>query len=248
MLNATNNFGLTVLVVTNIISLVCLLVLCYKLRKKIISWIADPPHSRSKFLKIINQKGALLDVGCGNNSPYNIKSKFPDIVYTGIDVGDYNQTMPILADNYIITAPETFADKIMEFENEFDTVICSHNIEHCNDRNKTLESISKALKSGGYLYLSFPSENSVHFPGFRNGCLNYYDDPSHKDVPPQFDGVIAKLKNNGMKILFAAKSYKPICEYIIGFFNEPKSKKEKATKRGTWAYWGFETIIWAKKQ
>ena len=243
-----NNFWLNILVVTNSISLVFLLMLCYKLRKKIINWIIDAPHSRGKFLKIINQRGTLLDVGCGNNSPYNIKTKLPDIVYTGIDVGDYNQTKPMLADNYIITSPETFADKIMEFKNEFDTVICSHNLEHCNDRNKTLESITNALKSGGYLYLSFPSENSVHFPGPRSGCLNYYDDSSHKDVPPQFDEVIAKLKNNSMKILFAAKSYKPIGEYIIGFLNERQSRKEKVIKRGTWAYWGFETIIWARKR
>jgi ubiquinone/menaquinone biosynthesis C-methylase UbiE len=234
------------LMLSNVITLFCLLLLCYKLRKKIIRGILEPPHSRDKFMKTINQKGKLLDVGCGNNSPYNIKSQFPCIIYTGIDVGDYNQTKPNLADYYIITSPETFADKISEFENEFDTAICSHNLEHCNDKNKTLEAITRALKSEGYLYLSFPSENSVNFP-HRAGCLNYYDDPSHKDIPPRFNEIIEKLKKQNMEIIFAAKSYKPLFMYIRGLLNEYKSKKEKIVKVGTWAYWGFETIIWAKK-
>jgi SAM-dependent methyltransferase len=198
-------------------------------------------------LKTINQKGKLLDVGCGNNSPYNIKSQFPYVIYTGIDVGDYNQTKPILADTYIVVSPEIFADKISEFEKEFDTVICSHNLEHCNDRNKTLKAIIKALKIGGYLYLSFPSENSVNFPP-RMGCLNYYDDSTHKDIPPKFDEILTILKNKNMEIIFAAKSYKPLFMYTKGLLNEYKSKKEKVVKEGTWAYWGFETIIWAKRK
>jgi ubiquinone/menaquinone biosynthesis C-methylase UbiE len=206
-----------------------------------------PPHCRDKFLQIINQGGKLLDVGCGNNSPYFFKQNFPNLIYTGIDVGDYNQTKPILADNYIITTPETFSEKIMEFENEFDTVISSHNLEHCNDRNKTLVAITRALKSGGYLYLSFPTEKSVKFPGPRSGCLNYYDDKSHKDVPPKFNETITKLKNGRMKILFSSKSYKPFFKYLIGLKNENKSKKFKHVDDSTWAYWGFETVIWAKK-
>jgi SAM-dependent methyltransferase len=231
------------------------LILYFQIPRKIIvkiiyPWLEKnkvPLHCWGKFMEIINQKGKFLDVGCGNNSPYRIKSQFPYIIYTGIDVSDYNQTEPIIADDYIITSPETFSDKLMEFENEFDTVNCVHNLEHCNDRNKTLEAISKALKSGGYLYLSFPSEKSTKFPS-RGGCLNYYDDKTHKDVPPKFNEIIKKLKKGGMDIIFSSKSYKPIFLYIIGFLNENISKKEKRVEDGTWAYWGFETIIWAKKR
>jgi SAM-dependent methyltransferase len=188
-----------------------------------------------------------LDVGCGNNSPYQIKTMFPNIIYTGIDIGDYNQTKPNLADNYIITSPEKFADKIAELENSFDTVISSHNLEHCNDRNKTLNAMIKALKMGGYLYLSFPTENSINFPGPRAGTLNYYDDPTHKGVPPKFDEIIEILMSNGMEIVFASKAYKPFFYYLIGMLLENKSKKEKKVWWPIWAYYGFETIIWARK-
>jgi ubiquinone/menaquinone biosynthesis C-methylase UbiE len=119
-------------------------------------------------------------------------------------------------------------------------------LEHCNDRNKTLDAMIKVLKNGGYIYLSFPSEKSVNFPA-RNGCLNYYDDSTHKDVPPNFSNVIETLKENNMKIIFSSRSYKPFGMFLIGALNEWKSKRDKDVKTGTWAYWGFETIIWAKK-
>jgi SAM-dependent methyltransferase len=209
--------------------------------------IVEPRYSRSSFHKIMDKKGSLLDVGCGNNSPYVMKTMFPDIYYTGIDVGDYNQTTPNLADEYIITKPDEFANTILNLDKKYDTVISSHNLEHCNDRDKTLIAMTKALKPGGYLFLQFPAEKSVNFPGPRKGCLNYYDDTSHKDTPPDFKRTIKQLKEAGMEILFSSKSYKPFRKYIIGALMERESKKDKEVKWATWAYWGFEAIIWAKK-
>jgi SAM-dependent methyltransferase len=198
-------------------------------------------------LEIIRHNGILLDVGCGNDSPYYIKIIRPDIIYTGIDVEDCNQTKPNLADTYILVEPENFSQTIAEMPESFDAVISSHNLEHCNDREKTLEAMIKALKPNGYMYLSFPTEDSINFPGPRKGTLNYYDDKTHKDLPPNFDKIITTLKQNNMEILFANKSYKPFFFYIIGFLFEWKSKKDKEVNWATWAYWGFETIIWAKK-
>ena len=243
MLNITNFVGINVL-------LVCLLFLAayYKIPKKIIIKIVTPKYYKSEFLKKINHNGKLLDVGCGNDSPYYIKTKYPDIIYTGIDVGDYNQTKPNLADNYIVVKPGEFSEAIANMPELFDTVISSHNLEHCNDREKTLEAMIKVLKPGGYLFLSFPTEESVNFPGPRKGTLNYYDDKTHRDKPPEYDKIISKLKENNMEILFASKSYKPFLLYLIGFFLEWKSKKDKEVKIWTWAYWGFETIIWTKKK
>ncbi|GHV86056.1 hypothetical protein AGMMS50230_16640 [Spirochaetia bacterium] len=214
----------------------------------IINKIIEPPHSRRMFLKKIKQNGTLLDVGCGNNSPYIIKTILPNIEYTGIDVGDYHQTEPNLADNYIITTPDKFADTIENINISFDTVISSHNLEHCDERDKVLYAMIKVLKQGGYLYLSFPTEKSVKFPGPRRGTLNYYDDGSHKDVPPNFNKVIQTLEKENIQIIFKSKAYKPFFMFIIGMLAECKSKKTKIVRNGTWAYWGFETVIWARKK
>jgi len=212
--------------------------------------ISRPPHGRDMFLKkLANKNGTLLDVGCGNDSSYRIKTKYPDIKYTGIDIGDYNQTKPILADRYILTSPDTFAEKIAEMENTFDTVISAHNLEHVNNREETLIAMTKTLRGGGVLYLSFPTAKSINFPGPREGTLNYFDDKTHKNMPPDFDKVIMTLKRHGMKILFSSRSYKPFIMYLIGFFLEWKSKRRRKiySNTATWAYWGFESIIWAKK-
>jgi len=211
-------------------------------------YVREPKYCISNFLRIINHNGRLLDVGCGNNSPYNIKMSYPNIVYTGVDVGDYNQTAPNLADNYIVVKPEEFAEAIANLPEFYDTVISSHNLEHCNDREKTLDAMINKLKPGGYLYLSFPTEESINFPGPRKGCLNYYDDSSHNGTPPNYNKIISTLKVNKMRILFAKRSYKPFFAYLYGFFQEARSKKDQEVKIGTWAYWGFETIIWAKKE
>ena len=214
--------------------------------RKIIAKIVKP-HSKSNFLRKINSSGKLLDVGCGNDSSYNAKKKCPNIHYTGIDIVDYNQQKTNLSDEYIITTPEKFADTIANMSMRYDAVVSSHNLEHCNDRENTLIAMVKVLKSGGYLYLSFPTENSVNFPS-RKGTLNYYDDPTHKDAPPNFDKVMTFLKANNMEIIFASKSYKPFFLYIMGALLEWKSKKDKKVKSWNWAYWGFEVVIWAKKK
>ncbi|MDR1839722.1 MAG: class I SAM-dependent methyltransferase [Treponema sp.] len=243
--------GTNILLVTNLITLICLLFLIfyYRIPKEILLRIGEPKYSKSKFLKIIDHNGKLLDVGCGNNSPYNIKTKYPNIAYTGIDVGDYNQTQPNLADNYIVVKPEEFAEAIANLPELFDTVISSHNLEHCNDRKKTLDSMIKVLKPEGYLFLSFPTEESVNFPGPRRGTLNYYDDPTHQETPPEYEKIISTLKENNMQILFSNKSCKPFLWHLIGYFMEWKSKKNKVVIWPfTWSYWGFETIIWAMKK
>ena len=204
-------------------------------------------HVREKFLHTIDNHGCFLDVGCGNNAPYAIKSQFPKLYYIGLDVGDYNQTKPNLADEYIVTSGETFAEKILQLTSRFDSVLSNHNFEHVNDRDKTLEAMLSVLKPGGYIYMAFPSEKSVNFPS-RGGCLNYYDDSSHTGNPPNFNQILKIMNDNNMKIIFASPSYKPFFRNIIGFILETKSKKENRVNEYTWAYWGFEAIIWAKKK
>ncbi len=135
--------------------------------------------------------------------PYSTKQILPRCTYTGINVGDHNQTKPNLADRYIIAEPTTFACEIAKFTNTFDAVMSSHNLEHCNDRNGTLRAMLGALKPGGLIFMSFPCESSTRFPK-RKGCLNYYDDETHKYAPPEFNEVRGELDNQGFEILCRA--------------------------------------------
>jgi SAM-dependent methyltransferase len=190
---------------------------------------------------------SILDVGCGNNSPQNTKNILPGCFYTGIDIGHYNQQNPNAADKYVITSPEGFVSEISSYKECFDAVISSHNLEHCNDRDGTLSAMLIAVKPGGYIYLSFPCEESVSFPK-RKGTLNYYDDNTHKGVPPSFDEVLLKIQASGFDVHVKVRNHRPTLLRTLGWLLEPISKRSKKVLRGTWEFYGFETIIWAQKK
>jgi SAM-dependent methyltransferase len=204
------------------------------------------PRGKSAFFAQLPTECHVLDVGCGNDSPLLFKTRFPNGHYTGIDVSDYRHSVPIMADAYHVTTSAGFAAKLSEFREQFDAVISSHNLEHCEDRHATLVAMAKALKPGGMLYLSFPSEDSTKFPS-RTGTLNYYDDETHVGEPPQLAHTAQILKESGLEILFEINCYRPLLLRTLGALRERKSKALEQVMSGTWEYYGFESIIWAKK-
>lgn len=202
------------------------------------------PMGKWGFLKSVVEYGKLLDVGCGNNSPLRTKQQRSDIHYTGIDVGVYNQAHGFekYADRLILTSPESFPEEIEKFRDEFDAVISSHNLEHCNDQTRVLLAMINSLKKKGYIYLAFPCEKSAKFPSQR-GTLNFYDDASHQNLVP-YDEIIAILKQNHVVIDFTTRQYKPCILAIIGFIFEPVSRliNRQVLFGATWAYYGFDSI------
>lgn len=55
------------------------------------------------------------------------------------------------------------------------------------------------------------------------------------------------MREMGITIEYKCKNYKPIVYWILGLIEEPISVKCSKVLRGTWAYWGFETVIWGYK-
>jgi SAM-dependent methyltransferase len=207
-------------------------------------------HGKVAFVNRLPQGTVLLDVGCGSNSPARVKAQRPDIVYIGLDVRDYNHTVPpaLHADRYIVVPPAGFAAEIEKLRGQCDAVISSHNLEHCLEPERVLSAITDALRPGGRLYLSFPAEESVNFPR-RAGTLNFRDDPTH-DRMPRYRHVLAVLEAHCMVIQFARKRYRPPLLFLAGLLLEPISALTKRTMPGlvTWALYGFESIIWAMRR
>ena len=208
------------------------------------------PRGKGSFIRSIQKNGKVLDVGCGNNSPFHTKTLRHDLYYVGLDIGDYNQTTDysIYADKYLIATSSSFAAAIGSFKNYFDAVISSHNIEHCQNPIEVLKAITASLKSGGKLYLSFPCEASMFFPK-RHSTLNFYTDPTHIYLP-NFDQIINMLRSEGYSITFAKRRYRPIFLFVLGMLLEPIAfiTKRNMPIGSTWALYGFETVIWATRQ
>ena len=209
--------------------------------------VREDVYSKDWFLRDCPHGARLLDVGCGNNSPRSCKAVRPDIYYVGIDIGDYNQSdePALFADQYIIESPNSFSQRIDTMAAQFDAVISAHNIEHCDDPTRTLSAMLGALRARGRLFMSFPCEASVRFP-HRDGSLNFHDDATHK-VVPKFNELVSAISAGGYRIDVAIRRHRPLAGAIRGLLNEPRSRREKRILPGTWALYGFESIIWASR-
>jgi len=207
-------------------------------------------HGKVAFISKLPQKAKLFDVGCGNASSNKIKYIRPDLYYIGIDICEYNPANNIkeIADEIIITSPEKFHIEIENRKNHFDAILSAHNLEHCNEPTKVMNAMIESLKKGGVLYLSFPSDVSVNFPSDKIIGLNFFDDPTHNQVI-NFRDTINYLKSNEMQIIYSAHQYKSFLFYVLGLIVEPFRRlfNIHISTAATWAYWGFESIIIAKK-
>jgi SAM-dependent methyltransferase len=189
----------------------------------------------------------VFDVGCGNDSPYLFKSIRPDIRYVGLDIGDYYQDHEptAYADDYVVVPVADFLTAIEQRSNQFDAVVSAHNLEHCDEPDNVVKAMAHALRPGGRLFLAFPAAASLSMPS-RVGTLNFFDDTTHVR-PPDFGKVLGLLRAEGVTIDFAAERYRPPSRVVIGAVNEPVSRLRKKVMRGTWALYGFESIIWGTK-
>ena len=203
--------------------------------------------SKSNFLLSLNNHASILDVGCGNNSPFKYKFVNPEIQYTGIDIQRYNidNQDDECADDILIVDRNRFWQSILSQGQIFDAVISSHNIEHVDEPEFVLRAMCDVVKSAGWLYLSFPSKNSTKFPS-RKGTLNFYDDPTHRWIP-DIDVILKILQEKNFLIHFCEKNHRTNVGYLIGMCLEPFSIMTNRVLPLTWHYWGFETVIWAQK-
>jgi len=205
--------------------------------------------SRAAVIKKLAKGASILDVGCGNASVSLIKNFRRDLNCFGIDIIDYciSDIDKRLMEKYVVCSPESFAAQIRAFDREFDLVLSAHNLEHCNHPTDVLAAMMGRVTPGGLLYLAFPSEASVHLPK-RGGCLNFYDDPTHRTVP-RFERVMNTVREARFELLRALPRNRGnyYIGWMVGALQEPASFLQNRVLSYTWNYWGFESVIIARR-
>ncbi len=207
------------------------------------------PYCKYNFLQKLQKSSTILDIGCGNiKTAKACKFLVKDSYYCGVDIKRHikRSLSDKYIDKYIICDVDQFDNEISLIKRKFDAIICSHVIEHCEDRIPKLENFLKKLKTGGKLYLSFPSEESINFPS-RSGTLNYFDDPTHLLKPPEFNLIINTLRENSIKIKYKSKRYRPFLLFVLGQLADLICVIRKKGSLGVWEKWGFESIIIGEK-
>lgn len=175
--------------------------------KSIYRWFEWPPRLLAVRPKLSAPGARILDVGCGNHSPSITKRYFPGCVYHGIDSGGWN----------LDARDEAAMDKFFQVDLEepngldavenatYDAVICSHLLEHLADPYAVVEKLARKLKPGGLMYIEVPAQKSLNLPkavdgyGPIKGCLNFWDDPTHKTMV-ELDKVVDILEKSGCSV------------------------------------------------
>jgi len=204
------------------------------------------PMGKYRFFNKFCPEGTVLDIGSGK-SPNRTKKLFPNCQYTGLDITSHYEDGKCLADHYVITTIEDFTNTLSKYDEKFDCTISSHNLEHCDQRKLVLELSAATVKPNGYMYLSFPSEISINFPRGRAGTLNYFDDSTHKELPPTVQWTLQTLESKGFSVVCVKESYKPLILWFIGFLLQPLSILLNKNLVGTMQFYGFETVFWLKR-
>ncbi len=156
-------------------------------------------QGRAKRLaRLMNNRGKLLDIGCGNGRFLQYVSQYGQIDMFGIEMagGSANRAKRISDLNLKIGVL-----KDGDFEDSFfDAISMIHVFEHLSNPMKTMDIIDQILKPGAVLLLSFPNIDSIQARFFKGSWL-HLDAPRHLFFfgPVQFKKL---MKNRGYEFIY----------------------------------------------
>ena len=143
---------------------------------------ADMTSHHEEFIKLISDKGRILDAGCGSGrDALKFKSEGYDVCAI-----DGSSEMCKLASEYTGINVKHMQFQDITFNQEFDGIWASASLLHVSSSEieMVLEKLKKSLKSNGILYASFKYGD---FEGLRNG--RYFNDLTEKTVIELFENV-----------------------------------------------------------
>jgi SAM-dependent methyltransferase len=192
----------------------------------------------------------ILDIGCGNNSPTTTKRWFPGSRYSGADIQTYNNSGEDLKamDNFYLLGIDGSGYSAIP-ESTFDFIILNHVIEHMPEPVPILKEVCSKLKPGGFIWIAFPSVQSLSLPP-AHGTLQFCDDPTHVYLPDVRE-VCNTLLANGVKVLHAGRS-RDFARGVLGAMVLPfaflrRLATGRLSSKGLWYILGFEDHVFGQR-
>lgn len=167
------------------------------------------PHRFLALRKRLAQSGVVvLDVGCGNHSPRLTKSYFPGCRYEGLDCRRWNRDArdDAAMDLFYEVDLENPADLARLPDHHYQVIFCSHVLEHLTRPAEVLAALCTKLRPGGAMYIEVPSPRSLSLPRAHNGwcgikgCLNFWDDLTHRQIVP-LEEIVRTLDKAGLAVV-----------------------------------------------
>ncbi len=156
----------------------------------------------------VGDYGSILDAGCGRGVfSMELAKLHPDARVVGVDIDeDAVERAQVIATRARIKNCEFRLGDVtrLEFDSEFDLVVCVDNLEHIDEDVTAMRSFARALKPGGTLV--------VHVPGYYRRWLMFgkrvnFDVPGHMRPGYKKEEITRKLQLAGLEVLDARYTY-----------------------------------------
>ena len=159
----------------------------------------------------INQKGVMLDVGCGEGRHiFGIMQDYPLMKCIGLDMDKESLEKAEEGYEYFKSISKAGAQFLkgsaysLPFPDEsIDLIVCSEVLEHLHEYNDAVKEIHRVLKPGGKFYASVPAtwpekicwKLSKEYQNQPGGHLRIFSQ----------SGLISEIKESGFKFLSSEK-------------------------------------------
>ncbi len=146
----------------------------------------------------------IVDAGGGPQDALKAKRLFGQCWYEGINIEDLppSSTESHGYDRYHLVDLDG-TDLSFLPDRSYDLVVSSHTIEHLRDGAVVVTRLCAKVGPGGFLYLEWPSLESVTFP-IRGLGLRFDDDGTHRHTYG-LDEIRALVERQGLRVEFARR-------------------------------------------
>tara|TARA_B100001250_G_scaffold394874_1_gene399234 strand:- start:3665 stop:4369 length:705 start_codon:yes stop_codon:yes gene_type:complete len=159
----------------------------------------------------LNQKGVMLDVGCGEGRHiFGVMQDYPLMRCIGLDMDKPSLKKAEEGYEYFKSISKAGAQFLkgsaysLPFPDEsFDLIVCSEVLEHLHEYNNAVREMHRVLKPGGKFYASVPAtwpekicwKLSKEYQNQPGGHLRVFNQ----------SGLISEIKESGFKFLSSEK-------------------------------------------